>query len=143
MLMTLAAPLALQVMPAMATPETMQAAIDAFTGGADVTEGGVELKIPALVENGNSVPLSVSAESPMTPDDYVEEIAIFNEINPLPDTVRFQPAVRAGRGADPDQAEWQPACHRHRAPQRRLVPHGAGERHRHRAGLPGGLTWTH
>lgn len=98
-LMTLATPLALQLRSAMATPETMHAAIDAFTGGADVTEGGVELKIPALVENGNSVPLSVSAESPMTPDDYVEEIAIFNEINPLPDTVRFRFNPRSGRAA--------------------------------------------
>ncbi|SDY09927.1 thiosulfate oxidation carrier protein SoxY [Citreimonas salinaria] len=95
--MGLAMPLALRVRPAQATPETMQAAIDAFTGGAAVTEGGVELKIPALVENGNSVPLSVSAESPMTDEDHVEEIAIFNEVNPLPDTVRFHFTPRSGR----------------------------------------------
>ena len=95
--MSLAAPLALQVRPARATPEEMQAVIDAFTGGAEINEGGVELKIPALVENGNSVPLTVTAESPMTDDEYVEEIAIFNEVNPLPDTVRFRFTPRSGR----------------------------------------------
>lgn len=95
--MGLALPVALQVGPAAATPEAMRVAIDAFTGGATVVEGGVELKIPALVENGNSVPLSVTAESPMTAEDHVAEIAIFNEVNPLPDTVRFRFTPRSGR----------------------------------------------
>ena len=90
-------PIALQIRPALATPETMRTAIEGFTGGAEVTTGGVELKIPALVENGNSVPLTVRAESPMTPEDHIEEIAIFNEINPLPDTVRFRFTPRSGR----------------------------------------------
>lgn len=92
----LAAPLMLRLAPAHATPETMQAAIDDFTGGAPVTEGRVTLEIPLLVENGNAVPLTVSAESPMTEDDHVVTIAIFNEINPLPDTVRFHFTPRSG-----------------------------------------------
>lgn len=85
----LAAPLLLRMTPARATPEAMQAAIDEFTGGAEMQEGRVMLKIPLLVQNGNAVPLTVSAESPMTESDYVQTIAIFNEINPLPDTARF------------------------------------------------------
>jgi len=97
MAMGLVLPIALHTRPAIATPETMRAAIDAFTDGADLIEGGVELKIPALVENGNSVPLSVRATSPMTAEDHVEEIAVFNEINPLPDTVRFRFSPRSGR----------------------------------------------
>lgn len=92
----LAAPLALHLMPAAATPETMQAAIADFTGGAPVTPGRLTLKIPLLVENGNSVPLDVSAESPMTPEDHVEEIAIFNEINPIPEIAMFQFTPRSG-----------------------------------------------
>jgi sulfur-oxidizing protein SoxY len=92
----IALPLALRMAPARATPETMQAALGAFTGGAPVTEGRVTLKIPLLVENGNSVPLSVTVDSPMTPDDHVSEIAIFNELNPLPDTVRFHLGPRSG-----------------------------------------------
>jgi sulfur-oxidizing protein SoxY len=95
----LALPLALRMAPARATPDTMQAALDAFTGGAPVTPGRVTLKIPLLVENGNSVPLSVSVDSPMTADDHVAEIAIFNELNPLPDTARFHLGPRSGLAA--------------------------------------------
>ncbi|MEE9454810.1 MAG: thiosulfate oxidation carrier protein SoxY [Paracoccaceae bacterium] len=35
--------------------------IAAFTGGADVSEGGVELTAPEIAENGNTVPVAVSA----------------------------------------------------------------------------------
>ncbi|MFZ7094457.1 thiosulfate oxidation carrier protein SoxY [Primorskyibacter sp. 2E233] len=92
----LATPFVLALGPARATPETMQTAIDGFTGGAEVLDGRVTLKIPLLVENGNSVPLLVRADSPMTEADHVTEIAIFNEINPLPDTVRFRFTPRSG-----------------------------------------------
>lgn len=99
MALALAGPLALRLSPASATPETMQAALDAFTGGAPVAEGRVTLNIPLLVENGNAVPLKVSVESPMTEEDFVEEIAIFNELNPLPDVIRFHFTPRSGRAA--------------------------------------------
>jgi sulfur-oxidizing protein SoxY len=95
--MGLAAPLLLRMRPAGATPEAMQAAIDEFTGGAEVQEGRVTLDIPMLVQNGNAVPLTVSVESPMTDDDFVETIAIFNEVNPLPNTVRFHFNPASGR----------------------------------------------
>ena len=36
-------------------------AIAAFTGGADVADGGVDLTAPEIAENGNTVPVSVSA----------------------------------------------------------------------------------
>ena len=37
-------------------------AVSAFTGGADVAEGGVTLDAPEIAENGNTVPVSVGAE---------------------------------------------------------------------------------
>lgn len=37
-------------------------AIAAFTGGAEVTDGGVNLDAPEIAENGNTVPIDVSAE---------------------------------------------------------------------------------
>lgn len=94
---TLAGSLALRLSPAAATPESMRAALDAFTGGGPVTEGRVTLDVPLLVENGNAVSLKVSVESPMTANDYVQEVAIFNERNPLPDVVRFHFTPRSGR----------------------------------------------
>ncbi|WP_210529891.1 SoxY-related AACIE arm protein [Rubellimicrobium arenae] len=99
MALVLAGPLALRLSPASATPDTMRAALDAFTGGAAVTEGRVTLNVPLLVENGNAVPLKVSVESPMTEDEFVEEVAIFNELNPLPDVIRFRFTPASGRAA--------------------------------------------
>ena len=37
-------------------------AIKAFTGGADVAEGGVSLSAPEIAENGNTVPVEVAAD---------------------------------------------------------------------------------
>ena len=50
--------------PVEATPETMASAIRTVTGGATVQTGKVKLDIPPLVENGNSVPMTVSVTSP-------------------------------------------------------------------------------
>jgi len=75
----------------------MAAAIKAFVGEAEVREGRVTLEIPALVENGNSVPLTVIVDSPMNPQDHVKAIAIFNERNPQPNVAHFYLSPRAGR----------------------------------------------
>ena len=83
--------------PALATPETMAAAIKALVGEADVRKGRVSLDIPPLVENGNSVPVTVTVESPMTTADFVESIALFNERNPQPNVAHFHLGPRAGR----------------------------------------------
>lgn len=85
--------------PARATPESMQAAIQDFTTGAKINEGRVKLDVTLLVENGNSVPLSVGVESPMTAADYVTRIAVFNEKNPLPQVAIFHLTPRSGRAS--------------------------------------------
>ncbi|MES0863163.1 thiosulfate oxidation carrier protein SoxY [Ruegeria sp. SCPT10] len=38
-----------------------EGAIAAFTGGADMVDGGVTLTAPEIAENGNTVPIEVSA----------------------------------------------------------------------------------
>jgi sulfur-oxidizing protein SoxY len=83
--------------PARATPESMAGAIKAFIGEAEVREGRVTLEIPPLVENGNSVPLTVKVDSLMTPQDFVKTIAVFNERNPQPNVALFYLNPRAGR----------------------------------------------
>lgn len=85
------------VRPASATPERMEAAIRAFAGEREIRPGRVKLDVPYLVENGNSVPLSVSVESAMTAGDHVRRIAIFNEKNPQPGIGVFHLGPRAGR----------------------------------------------
>jgi sulfur-oxidizing protein SoxY len=85
------------VLPAQATPATLTAAIRSVTGTAVVRTGKVKLDIPPLVENGNTVPMTVSVSSPMTADDYVKSIHVFNEKNPQPNIGNFYLGPRAGR----------------------------------------------
>ena len=94
----LAAPaLVALVRPARATPQRLAEAIRGFTGGAEPRPGRVRLEVPPLVENGNTVPLSVQVESPMTVADHVRAIAVFNELNPQPHVITAQLGPRAGR----------------------------------------------
>jgi sulfur-oxidizing protein SoxY len=92
-----ALPVVVSVRPVEATPETTAAVIRALTGGALVQTGKVKLDIPPLVENGNSVPMTVSVTSPMTANDYVKSIHVFNEKNPQPNLGNFYLGPRAGR----------------------------------------------
>ena len=57
------------------------------------------LAVAALVDNGNTVPVTVSVESPMTSADHVAAIALFNERNPERDVARFRLTPRAGRAS--------------------------------------------
>jgi len=66
-------------------------------GGAQVRAGRVKLRLPPLIDNGNSVPLSVAVESPMTPSDHVKAIHVLTQKNPLPDVVSVHLGPRAGR----------------------------------------------
>ena len=83
--------------PAEATPAMLAAAIRNVVGTAVVRTGKIKLDVPPLVENGNTVPMTVSVSSPMTPDDYVKSIHVFNEKNPQPNIGNFYLGPRAGR----------------------------------------------
>ncbi len=81
---------------AMATPEGLQVAIDAVLGGSIPKTDRVKLDLPPLVENGNSVPMTVMVDSPMTAQDYITDIHVFNERNPLPHIASFKISPVAG-----------------------------------------------
>jgi sulfur-oxidizing protein SoxY len=83
--------------PAEATPAMLASAIRNVVGAAVVKTGKVKLDIPPLVENGNTVPMTVSVTSPMTSNDYVKSIHVFNEKNPQPNVGNFYLGPRAGR----------------------------------------------
>jgi sulfur-oxidizing protein SoxY len=82
---------------ALATPEAMAEAIRKVVGDAAVTEGRVTLDLPPLIENGNTVPLVVSVESPMTVADHVKAIHVFNEKNPQPNVFSARLSARNGK----------------------------------------------
>jgi len=80
-----------------ATPAAMDEAVRKVVGTSRVGKGRVKLELPPLSENGNTVPLTVSVESPMTPAEHVKAIHVFTELNPQPEVASFHLGPRAGR----------------------------------------------
>ena len=83
--------------PLQATPAMLTTAIRNVVGEAQIRTGKVKLDIPPLVENGNTVPMTVSVTSPMTADDHVKSIHVFNEKNPQPNIGNFYLTPSSGR----------------------------------------------
>jgi sulfur-oxidizing protein SoxY len=82
---------------ARATLDAMETAIAEVVGKRKLQTGKVKLDLPPIVENGNTVPLAVSVESPMTQGDHVKTIHVFNEKNPQPQVAVFHLGPRSGR----------------------------------------------
>jgi sulfur-oxidizing protein SoxY len=85
------------VRPAAATPEELAAAMRETFGDKAITPGKVNLELPRLAENGAIVPVTISVDSPMTEQDYVQRIHLFAEKNPLPRMVEFELGPYNGR----------------------------------------------
>ena len=83
--------------PARAEPEAMAGVLRQFTGGATVRDGRVNFDVAALVENGNTVPITVTVDSAMGAANAVRRIAIFTERNPQPDVAVFEFGPLAGK----------------------------------------------
>lgn len=82
---------------AVAQSDVLKPLVAQYAAGATVREGRVKLDISPLVENGNSVPVEVTVESPMTREQHVVGIAIFNEKNPQNDVALFTLSPMSGR----------------------------------------------
>jgi sulfur-oxidizing protein SoxY len=82
---------------AWATKEMVQQAVRDRIGTREPQAQGVTLRLPKIAETGNSVPLTVTVESPMTPDDHVLRLHVFIEGNPEPVAATYHFGVRAGK----------------------------------------------
>ena len=69
----------------------------AITKGAPVLKGRVQLELPQLADNGNSVAMRVSVQSPMTAEDHVKGIHLFSDRNPVTRMASFYLGPRAGK----------------------------------------------
>ncbi len=67
------------------------------TRGAPARKGRVKLELPVLADNGNSVTMKVSVESPMSAADHVKSIRLLSERNPVQEMAAFHLGPRAGR----------------------------------------------
>ncbi len=87
----------LLVRAAGATSESMAAAIQAFTGGATPTPGKLVLEVAPLVDNGNTVPVTINAAAAESPGVRATTLALFNQRNPETEVVVFTLGPRAAR----------------------------------------------
>ena len=81
---------------AAATAEDTMKLVMEFAGGQEPMAGKITLSAPEIAENGNTVPISVSVDSAMTADDYVESVIILAEGNPRPGVATFKFSPMSG-----------------------------------------------
>lgn len=75
-------------MEAAATPTEAEMLLATFAPGAP-KPGKITIKAPEIAENGNTVPIVLTVNSPMTETDYVKSILMVAENNPAPGVIRF------------------------------------------------------
>jgi sulfur-oxidizing protein SoxY len=75
--------------PARAAKGEAEALIKAFAGGREPVQGRVKLDLPEIAENGNTVPMAVTVESPMTAESHVTDILVVADANPRAAVVTF------------------------------------------------------
>ena len=73
--------------------------VPVFSQGNNSVEpkkGRVKLELPLLADNGNSVSMKVSVDSPMTEADHVRTIRLISDRNPEREMATFHLGPRAG-----------------------------------------------
>lgn len=73
--------------PASATPSDV--AKEMATFGAPPTVGKVTITAPEIAENGNTVPIAITVDSPMTATNYVKKITMLGDGNPQAEIASF------------------------------------------------------
>jgi sulfur-oxidizing protein SoxY len=89
----------LRIDPAFASAEDTMAKIKEFSGGMEPQMGPLSLTAPEIAENGNTVPVSISVDSPMTEEDHVTSVVIYAEGNPNPDVITFNFTPMSGEAS--------------------------------------------
>ena len=84
-------------LPALAQEETLDPLAAKVAKGAPVKKGKVTVTLPQLADNGNSVPIRIVVDSPMTEADHVKSIHLFSERNPVSNMANFYLGPRAGK----------------------------------------------
>lgn len=93
-----AAVLAVTPLHAHATPADVRAAIAKIVGAKEPkTDARLNLILPEIAENGGTVPLTVSVDSPMSEADHVTAVHIFCDGNPSPDMASYFLGPRNGK----------------------------------------------
>jgi sulfur-oxidizing protein SoxY len=70
--------------------------IKAFTGGKAPADGKVKIDMPEIAENGNTVPMTIMVDSPMTEQAYVKDVLVVADGNPRGGVVTFHFSPASG-----------------------------------------------
>ncbi len=81
----------------LASPEDVKMAIEERIGDKAAKEGRINLELPQIAGEGNTVPIAFEVDSPMTESDYVKAVHVFAEQNPLPNVASFYFTPRSGK----------------------------------------------
>lgn len=82
---------------ALAQVDPLDPLVWVVTNGAQVKQGKVTVELPQLADNGNSVPIRITVDSPMTAADHVKSIHLYSEKNPVRNMANFYLGPRAGK----------------------------------------------
>jgi sulfur-oxidizing protein SoxY len=78
-------------------PQAWELAVRKILGEAKPIEGKITVELPEIAENGNTVPFSISVDSPMTDKDHVKAIHIVATSNPQPGVATFRLSPQSGK----------------------------------------------
>jgi len=70
-----------------------------FTGGKTAEQGKISIELPEIAENGNTVPLQLTVDAPMTADNYVSDVMVLAEGNPNPGVATFHFSPMSGKAS--------------------------------------------
>jgi sulfur-oxidizing protein SoxY len=74
-------------------------AVKKIVGETKPIDGRVTFEMPEIAENGNTVPFTVSVDSPMTEKDYIKAIHVISTGNPQSGVATFRFTPLSGKAA--------------------------------------------
>ncbi len=84
------------VAPALAANDTAEV-VKAFLAGKEPAKGKLTVELPEIADNGNTVPLAFTVDSPMTEASHVTEVVVLGEANPTSNIAKFRFTPSSGK----------------------------------------------
>jgi sulfur-oxidizing protein SoxY len=85
---------------AQAAPQAWQEALRRIAGEAQpTTDARLTFDLPEIAENGNTVPFTISVESPMTEKEHVKAVHVIATANPQPNVATFRFTLLSGKAS--------------------------------------------
>ena len=81
------------------TTPAWEQAVKSILGEAKPIDGKLVLDMPEIAENGNTVPFTVSVESPMSEADHVKALHVLATANPQPGVATFRFSLQSGKAS--------------------------------------------